>query len=839
MHYFIGDLGHFFIILSFVTSLVSAFAYWKTINTDEATREAWRKNARVAFYTHLAAVLGVVVCLFVIIYQHYFEYHYAYSHSSRHLPGQYMVSCFWEGQEGSFLLWIFWQALIGIVLIHSQKKWEAPVMVVFSLVQAFLASMILGVVIPWLDLKLGSSPFILLRDAIDDPIFSLQPDFIPKDGSGLNPLLQNYWMVIHPPTLFLGFALTLVPFAFCVAGLWQKQYSEWIKPALPWTLIGAGILGLGILMGGYWAYETLNFGGYWNWDPVENAVYVPWLVMIASIHTMIIYKNNQTALKSSVILVIAVFVLILYSTFLTRSGILGDASVHSFTDLGLSGQLLIYLLFFTVAAIGLTIWRWKHIPTSDKEATVYSREFWIFSGATILCLSGFHVIIPTSYPVINEIGGWFGLDLRLAVPGDQIHYYSRYQIWFGVLVALASGTAQFFWWRKIDRKNLVNELIAPLLISALLFGIVITIANIRNPGYLALTFAGLYLIVSNLKVLFTVSKVNKSLSGGAIAHLGVGLMLIGIMFSAGYSNVVSLNNTGMLISKDLPTEFNRDNLLLFIHEPRQMAGYEIEFLGERVKPNGIRGYVSKNDIDLTLDPYKVIATKDIYFKDKKILNASDTFEINPENTFYEVELRKEGKAAAVLFPRVQINPAMGGFVASPDIERHVGRDLYTHVSLPMNREEEPEWSEITEERVQLNQPFFVNDYVATLEEVVRIHEIDGFKLDEADVAVKAKIKVKGERHEYFAEPIFLIRSKSQVGLIPAEINDLGVKITLLNIHPDTGEFSLGINTRQKDWVIIKAIEMPLINVLWLGTCVLMVGFTVAMVRRFKDFSKEN
>jgi len=157
----------------------------------------------------------------------------------------------------------------------------------------------------------------------------------------------------------------------------------------------------------------------------------------------------------------------------------------------------------------------------------------------------------------------------------------------------------------------------------------------------------------------------------------------------------------------------------------------------------------------------------------------------------------------------------------------------------MNREEEPEWSELTEERIQLNQQFFVNDYVATLEEVVRIHEIDGFKLDEADVAVKAKIKVKGERHEYFAEPIFLIRSKSQVGRIPSEINDLGVKITLLNIHPDTGEFSLGINTRQKDWVIIKAIEMPLINVLWLGTCVLMVGFTVAMVRRFKDFSKEN
>ena len=262
MHYFIGDLGHLFVIASFVTSLISAFAYWKANSAGVETKEQWLGNARVAFYVHSIAVVGVIVSLFVIIYQHYFEYHYAYSHSSLHLPGEYMISCFWEGQEGSFLLWIFWQAVIGLFLIRTQRNWEAPVMVVFGLVQAFLASMILGVVIPFLNIKLGSSPFILLRDAIDDPIFSLQPDFIPKDGSGLNPLLQNYWMVIHPPTLFLGFALTLVPFAFCMAGLWQKKYSEWIKPALPWALVAGAVLGLGILMGGYWAYETLNFGGY-------------------------------------------------------------------------------------------------------------------------------------------------------------------------------------------------------------------------------------------------------------------------------------------------------------------------------------------------------------------------------------------------------------------------------------------------------------------------------------------------------------------------------------------------------------------------------------------------
>jgi len=837
MHYFIGNLGHLFVIISFVTSLVSAFAYWKSQVAEAEEKNQWLLNARFSFYAHTVAVLGVVISLFVIIYQHYFEYHYAYSHSSLHLPGEYMVSCFWEGQEGSFLLWIFWQALIGLILIKTQREWEAPVMVVFGMVQAFLASMILGVVIPLIDLKLGSSPFILLRDAIDDPIFKMQPDFIPKDGSGLNPLLQNYWMVIHPPTLFLGFALSLVPFSFCIAGLWLKRYTDWIKPALPWALLNGGVLGLGILMGGYWAYETLNFGGYWNWDPVENAVYVPWLILIASIHTMITYKNSKAALKISIILNIAVFVLILYSTFLTRSGILGDASVHSFTDLGLSGQLLIYLLFFTVAAMMLSIIRWKEIPTSEKESSVYSREFWIFLGAATLSLSGFQVLIPTSFPVINEMASWFGGDLRLAVPGDQVQYYSRFQLWFAVAIAFISGTGQFFWWKRMEKEKLKKEIIPPILISLVVFALVISIAQVFTPSYLVLTLAGVYIIVSNIKVLASVFKVNPALSGGALAHIGIGMMLIGVMFSAGYSKVVSLNNTGMLISKDLPTEFNRDNLLLFINEPRSMAGYEIQYLGERVEPRNINGYVSKNDIDLTYDPYKVIAKKDIEFEGKKILNAKDTFEINPENTFYEIELKKDGKVAAILYPRVQINPAMGGFIASPDIKRNVSRDLYTHVSLPMNREEEPEWSEMEEERVRIGQQFFVNDYVAVLESVTKIDQIEDFQLSAEDVAVQANVKITGERDTYYAEPVFLIKDRAQVGRLSSEVNDLGVRITLLNIHPETNEFSLGLNTRQKDWVIIKAMEKPMINILWLGTGVLMIGFSLAMVRRFKEFKK--
>ncbi|MBI1768481.1 MAG: cytochrome c biogenesis protein CcsA [Bacteroidetes bacterium] len=834
MHYFIGNLGHLFVITSMVASLVSAFAYWKNLNVaDPLKQDSWRTNGRVAFYIHGIAVLGIAAILYAIIQQHYFEYHYAYSHSSLHLPGQYMISCFWEGQEGSFLLWMFWQAVIGIILIHTQRAWEAPVMIVFALVQAFLASMILGVVIPFADFKIGSSPFILLRDAMSDPIFKINPDFIPKDGHGLNALLQNYWMVIHPPTLFLGFALTLPPFAFCLAGLWQKKYSEWIKPALPWALVGGAILGLGILMGGYWAYETLSFGGYWNWDPVENAVYVPWIILIAAIHVMMLQKNKGTALKTSIILAITVFILILYSTFLTRSGILGDASVHSFTDLGLSGQLLLYLLFFTISSIGLIIIRWKNIPSDEKESSVYSNEFWIFLGATVLCLMGFQVLMPTSIPVYNKIVELFGSHSNLAPPANQIQFYSKFQLWFAVAIALVSGTAQFFWWNKMDKEKLKKELLTPLLVTLVVFALIIAIAKVYEPTYLILTLCGVYLIISNIKFLTVSLKVNPNLSGGAIAHIGVGLMLIGIMFSAGYSKVVSLNNSGLIVNKEMGTEFNRDNLLLFINETKSMAGYDIEYRSENLELRKKKGFVRKNDIDPTSDPYKVVANKNIVYQNKKLYSAKDTFEVYPENTFYEIEMRRNGKVAATLYPRIQINPAMGGFLASPDIKRNFGRDIYTHVSAMMTRDEEPNWGKTEEVKAKIGQQFFVNDYVAVLEKVERVDNIDGVQLDGEDVAVKAKIKLQGEHEVFYAEPIFLIRNRSEVGRIPSEVNDLGVRITLLNIFPQTNEFLLGTNARQKDWVVIKALEKPYINVLWLGTGVLMIGFGIAAWRRIR------
>ncbi|MBX2961023.1 MAG: cytochrome c biogenesis protein CcsA [Cyclobacteriaceae bacterium] len=836
IHYFIGNLGHFFVITSFITALVSFFSYFKASVVQEIDKkEGWLLNGRIGFYVHAAAVLGIVVTLFIIIKNHYFEYHYAYSHSDKKLPTHYLISTFWNGQEGSFLLWMSWHAVLGIVIIITNKFWEGPVMTVFTAVQAFLGSMILGVVIPGLEMKFGSSPFILLRDAMPDPIFTVQPDFIPRDGAGLNPLLQNYWMVIHPPTLFLGFAATLVPFSFCIAGLWLKRYREWVRPALPWSLFAGAVLGLGILMGGYWAYETLNFGGYWNWDPVENAVYVPWLILVASIHTMITYKNSETALKASIILVIAVFILILYSTFLTRSGVLGDASVHSFTDLGLSGQLLLYMLFFMVAAIALAIVRWKEIPSSEKEISTYSREFWIFIGATVLCLMGFQVLVPTSFPAWNQLIESFGGVSNLALPGDQVEYFSKFQLWFAIAVGLLSAVGQFFWWKKIDRKELANQLFVPFVMATVGTVIIVNIARVYHVGYVLLLLAGLFTVFSNGKILLSVLKSNPALSGGAIAHIGVGLMLVGILFSSGYSKVVSLNNTGMLISRQLSDEFNRENLLLFVHEPREMAGYEIEYIGERLEPRHKSGYIKKSDIEYTDDPYTVIAKKDITFRDKLLYKAGERFEISTENTFYEIEFRKNGKVVFVQYPRLQVNPRFGN-MASPDINRKATLDLYTYVSAPMMEEAKDDWSEPEELTLRRTAQFFANDYVATIENISRIYELAGQQIDSSFVAIKTEVLVRGEKQDYVAEPVLIIGTQSRGGIIPGVIPELGLKISLMNVHPETDELTLNIFTRQKDWVVIKALEKPFVNVLWIGTVVLMTGFGLAMYRRFREFS---
>lgn len=837
VHTSIGNIGHLLVIISFITAIVAAISYGKASLNNEIGKGSWIKFGRISFWLHGTAVFGTAAVLFIIIYNHYFEYHYAWSHSSRNLATHYMIACFWEGQEGSFLVWSVWNAMLGFILIKTNKKWEAPVMTVFATVQAFLASMILGIVIG--DLKLGSSPFLLLRDVMSDAVFLINPDFVPEDGTGLNPLLQNYWMVIHPPMTFLGFALTLIPFSFCIAGLWRKDFKDWIRPALPWTIFGGVVLGTAIVMGAYWAYETLNFGGYWNWDPVENAVYIPWLILIASMHTMIIFKKNDTALKTSIVLVISTFLLILYATFLTRSGILGNTSVHSFTDLGLSGQLLVYLLFFIAASIFIAARVWKELPTSEQEATSYSREFWIFIGALVLCLMSFQVLIPTSFPVINKIVEMFGGLSSLAPPTDQVAFYSKWQVWFGVCIALLSGTGQFFFWKKMDKDKLKSAMTFPILISLVLSALIFVLQKIYNPVYIVVLIAGVYSIVSNTKIMIDLLKSGSyKLTGGSIAHIGIAMMLLGIMFSEGYSRVISKNTT--IISRDFTEEQNSNNVVLFLNDPKPMAGYSLTYKSEGLKAESVPGYIKKSNLTPTEKPNYLVSRMDIFQNGKKYASAGDTLYFrNPENTYHEVEYTSLSSGRKfTLHPRVQINENMGGAVQSPAIKKHWNKDLYTFVALQSDFDDEfTEWSEKEMLTLKPGERFFINDYVANFKGLERIPRVNFVDMGPNDAAVKAEIEVFVEDGEkLILEPMFLIKDNN-VGR-PAEVNqEIASRVTLENINPEDGSIELAIETTQKDWIILQAIEKPQINILWIGTLVMIFGFSVAVRRRYIEFMK--
>jgi cytochrome c-type biogenesis protein CcmF len=578
-HLFPGHLGQFFIILSFGSALLSAISYYLATVNKNLLDQSWHNIARISFRINTASVVGIGVCLFYIIYNHLFEYHYAWAHSSRALPVYYIISSYWEGQEGSFWLWTFWQAVLGNVLIWKAKSWENSVMTTVALSQTLLSSMLIGVEL--FGQRVGSSPFILLRDAIQAPIFT-SPDYLGyiKDGNGLNPLLQNYWMVIHPPTLFLGFASMIIPFSYAIAGLWLKKYKEWVQPALSYSLFSVMILGTGIIMGSFWAYESLNFNGFWAWDPVENASVIPWLTLIAAVHVLIVYKNTGQSYFTATFLVLISFILVLYASFLTRSGILGETSVHAFTDLGMFWHLVVDVLIFLALAATLVALRWKEMPITTKEEETYSREFWMFVGACFLGLSCLQLVAVTSIPVFNAIFG-----THAAPPTEPINFYNVFQSGFAVVVTLLAGFSQFLKYKKTDSTRFLISSVLYLVFAILIGALIIYVTGIYHNHwiYMALLVGAVYSVMANANVLANVLKGKTKLAGSAVAHIGFGLLLIGAVISASTSNVVSINNTETYTDAFAKQGNNpRENIMLYKNEPVQMGQFLVTYLADSV-----------------------------------------------------------------------------------------------------------------------------------------------------------------------------------------------------------------------------------------------------------------
>jgi cytochrome c-type biogenesis protein CcmF len=515
--------------------------------------------------------------------------------------------------------------------------------------------------------------------------------------------------------------------------------------------------------------------------------------------------------------------------------VLGNASVHSFTDLGLSGQLIIYLAFFTVGAVALLASRWKSIPVSEKELDAYSPELWVFVGATVLCLAAFQVVATTSIPVYNSFLGFIGIKSNLALPADQIQHYTRIQLWAGVLIGLFSGIAQILWWRPA-KEPVINAMATPTMLALLTTALVVLLTryfgHTMSAPYVILLLAGLFGIMTNAAAIFGLWRRKVQLSGGAVSHLGIALMLLGILASAGYSNIISRNTSGKLISRDMDDKGNEENVLLWRNETGAMNGYDVTYSGQYLEVPGLPDYVNTQMIYRTDDEYKAVARGDIKQGDKVYFHTGDSLTIRPENTYYRVEYNdKKTGQKFTLFPRAQVNEEMGGLLASPALQRFWDHDIYSHISsVPDPRKEIP-WSTAVPHELAVGDTLFLNDYFAVFRAIEQAHEVPGIKLEKGDIALQADMIITGEKgREYHAHPVFLLRDR-QIGRVPEIVEDLGLKISLEQIDPVKGKFTFSISTTGKDYIILKATEKPFINLLWGGTLLMGLGLVLSMRQR--------
>jgi cytochrome c-type biogenesis protein CcmF len=784
-----GKLGHLLALLALVASLTSLISYGRAAvskNLEDTPR--WQALGRSAFIMHAVGVLGVFIVLFFIIFNHRYEYNYVYNHSSNALPFKYLLSCFWEGQEGSFLLWMIWHVVLGLITAFTAGIWENKVMTVISAVQFILSITIVGIYIA--DIKIGSSPFALLRnEMVGAPIFQQANylDFI-KDGKGLNPLLQNYWMVIHPPVLFLGFAATLIPFAYTIAAMWQGNFNNWVKPTLGWTLFGAAVLGTGICMGGAWAYESLSFGGYWAWDPVENASLVPWLTLVGAAHTLNIYKSSQYSLKTTLILLLASFFLVIYSTYLTRTGILGDTSVHAFTGEGasLTIHLISFLGLIAIISIGLYIKAARSIAAPTAEEGSITREFWMYIGSLILLISAIQITFTTSIPVWNKLFG-----LKLAPPADPMSHYNRIQIWISILLGLGMALTHFLKYKKTDVSKWLKEQIVP-------FGLAVLIAlglgfyqKINQWEVAALLFAAVYALVANLFFLLK-RKLALIKMGGNLAHLGFALMLVGIIFSSFNKHVISRNkiNADLGIKGDTDEETrkeNQENLLLFRNTAADMDPYTLTYLG-----------------DSTDEPNHYYKVK--YTKRNKTTNAL-------EEEF-------------ILYPFAQINPKMG-LISSPDNKKYWDKDVFTYISKTT--------LQYTTRKVKPNDTIYFSNGMLVYKGISKQITNKAYKTNKGDAAVvQAQLDAydingkTGELHPVFAD------NGNQVVNTDDTLKDINLYVSLKQLileEPGTVEIAFKQPAAEQDYIVMKAMVFPHINLLGLGVIIMSLGTFLAFFKR--------
>lgn len=767
-------LGAILVKLTFAAAIAATILY---ILQHRKANDDILRLARMFYLGSVAGIVAVTALLLYYILTHQFHYYYVWSYSSTDLPLSLLISTLYAGQEGSFLLWAMFTGIIGVFLLRysSKKGYEPELMSIYTAIFSFLILMLvvknpfkfIWEQFPDELLNVGVAPTDGMNFMWVDQARGLWAQ-IPVEGKGLNPLLQNYWMVIHPPILFIGFTSMSIPFAYAVAAMLKRDYVSWIRVATPWTVFGSLALGTGIILGGYWAYETLGWGGYWGWDPVENSSLVPWLVCVASIHTMLAQRKNGSYIKTNFILSMFCFILVLYSTFLTRSGVLGETSVHSFVDPGMWVYWLLLLVIgtFTAVGFGLLAMRWKEIPAVQVEHSFFSREFALFLGASALVFASIFILIGTSSPIITNI-------IKGKTSAVDPSFYVTTTLPLGVAIALLAGLGQLLWWKNSKSETLLKQLRFPSLF-ALLFTVVTFFLGAHHIAMLIFIFASAFALFVNLSVGYRIMQGNLKMAGGAVTHIGIALMFLGFVFSSKYDDVKTVNlEQGKAV---------------------EVLGYTLKYVGYQPLERG--------------------------------------------RFAFNVEVQKDGETFVVA-PVMFKESEEGALIRNPDIVNLLTKDFYVSPLSLEAGEQEHAQNEITVyEREPLN--------IAGM--TIRYLGYEFTQTKEKGNYLVAKLEVTKNGKKEIVTPT-MSNMTANITFEPAK-HSSGISFTIKGMNPTRdksqsfitltvdGIHAHGENKEGKaETLVVEASIKPFINLVWIGTFVLIIGFIITIYRRWHEALK--
>ena len=442
-------LGQFCLWLALLTALWGAgLAFLAPLGR----RPDLARTAQRTAYGVAVALLVASLALWQGLLTHDFNIDYVARYTSRNLPEAYVFAAFWAGQQGSLLFWAVVLAGFGaLAQALTSRRHEALLPYVAGVTNVVVAFFVLTMLF-------SANPFARLP-------------FTPEDGNGLNPQLQNPGMTIHPPLLYLGYISITIPFAFAMAALLSRRLDTgWVQAIRKWTLLSWVFLSAGITVGMWWAYVELGWGGYWAWDPVENASLLPWLTMTAFLHSVMIQEKRGMLKRWNVGLIVGSFLLSIFGTFITRSGVI--ASVHSFTQSNVGYFFLAFLLGAGVLAFALLYSRWPELEPEAKLESLASREAaFLFNNLALVGIA-FSVLWGTLFPIISE-----------AVRGTKITvgppFFNRVNVPLGLFLVLLTGIGPLIAWRKASVQNLRRQFILPVA-AGLVTGVLLVTMGIRD-----------------------------------------------------------------------------------------------------------------------------------------------------------------------------------------------------------------------------------------------------------------------------------------------------------------------------------------------------------------------